>query len=46
MPPVGRNWPPMQRSSVVLPQPEPPMMATTLPRGIFMSIPCSTGRPS
>jgi len=46
LPPVGFNCPPMQRNRVVLPHPEPPMMATTLPRGICMSMPCSTGLPS
>ena len=34
----------MSRRIVVLPQPEPPMMATTLPRGIVIEIPLSTGR--
>ena len=32
-PAVGRSCPPITRSSVVLPQPLPPMIATTLPRG-------------
>ena len=40
----GRSCPPMRRRIVVLPQPEPPMIATTLPRGIVMSMPRSTGR--
>ena len=31
---VRVSCPPIRRSSVVLPQPLPPMMATTLPRGI------------
>jgi hypothetical protein len=41
---VGFNWPPMRRRVVVLPQPEIPITATTLPRGIVMLIPVSTGR--
>ena len=32
------------RRNVVLPQPESPMMLTTLPRGTVMLIPFSTGR--
>ena len=33
-PDFGFSWPPMSRRIVVLPQPEPPMIATTPPRGI------------
>ncbi len=39
----GLIWPPMSRRIVVLPQPDPPMIATTLPRGICIEIPSSTG---
>ena len=44
VPRVGLTWPPINRSSVVLPEPLSPMIATTLPRGTTMSIPVSTGR--
>jgi hypothetical protein len=43
-PEVGFSWPPIRRKVVVLPQPELPMTATTLPRGIVMLIPVRTGR--
>ena len=43
---LGFTWPPISRSMVVLPDPLSPMMATTLPRGIVMSMPVSTGRAS
>ena len=43
-PEVGFNCPPIMRSVVVLPQPEPPITATTLPRGMVMFIPVRTGR--
>jgi hypothetical protein len=43
-PEVGFSWPPIRRNVVVLPQPELPMTATTLPRGIVMLIPVRTGR--
>jgi hypothetical protein len=36
--------PPISRSSVVLPQPEPPMIATTLPRGNSIVMSDSTAR--
>ena len=36
----------MRRSIVVFPQPDPPMIATTCPRGTFIVMPCSTGRRS
>ena len=42
-PPVGRSWPLIRRSSVVLPQPLPPMIATTFPRGTRIVMPFSTG---
>ena len=41
---AARSWPPIRRRIVVLPQPEPPMIATTLPRGIVMSMPREHGR--
>jgi hypothetical protein len=40
------RWPPIKRSVVVLPPPEIPMIATTLPRGIFILIPVKIGRRS
>ncbi len=43
-PEVGRSWPPISLSSVVLPLPLPPMMATPLPRGPFIEIPLRMGR--
>ena len=43
-PPSGRSCPPISRSSVVLPQPLPPMIATTLPRGTRIEMPLRTGR--
>ena len=35
-PRCGRNCPPISRRIVVLPHPDPPMIATTLPRGIVI----------
>ena len=43
-PEVGRSCPPMRRSSVVFPQPLPPMIATTRPRSTRMVTPLRTGR--
>src|SRR5471032_562026 len=40
----GRSWPPIRRSILVLPEPEPPMTATTSPRAKSMSSPVSIGR--
>ena len=40
----ARSWPPIRRSSVVLPQPLPPMIATTLPRGTRIVMPLRIGR--
>ncbi|MNL33463.1 hypothetical protein D3C87_1553750 [compost metagenome] len=39
----GRTMPPIRRMTVVLPQPEPPITATTLPRGKRIDRPASTG---
>ena len=40
----GRAEPPIIRSNVVLPQPDCPMMPTTLPRGISRLTSLRTGR--
>ena len=45
-PGVGASSPPRMRSSVLLPAPLRPSSATTSPRWISTSIPCSTGRRS
>ena len=42
-PRLGFTTPAINRSSVVLPEPLTPMIATTLPRGITMSIPVRIG---
>src|SRR3970282_2416522 len=46
VPVVGRNAPPIMRSSVVLPHPERPMIATIRPRGTDKLMPFNTGRTS
>jgi hypothetical protein len=45
-PDFGCNSPPIRRRIVVLPQPEPPMMPTTPPRGTAIVMPVSTSRRS
>ena len=45
-PDAARSCPPMRRRIVVLPQPDPPMIATTLPRGMVIEMPSSTVRAS
>ncbi len=42
LPRVGRSRPFMQRSSVLLPEPEAPMMQTTSRRATWHDTPCST----
>ncbi len=44
VPALGLNWAAMMRSSVVLPQPDCPMMPTTAPRAIVRLTSRSTGR--
>ncbi len=43
---VARSAPPISLSSVVLPHPLPPMIATTLPRGMTRLMPDRTSRVS
>ena len=40
----GFSCPPISRRIVVLPQPDPPMIATTFPRGIVIVMPLKTAR--